>query len=124
MSEDFEVIHHYVKNAVAAIDELFGEGYAKKHPELIRVYVEGKGRIDLNCTLEERLSEIGGALSGMATNLYEISTSIDGISFPSPLDYGTILQNLSVVFDEGLQNISTSIKYFNERKEERAGRKK
>ena len=30
----------YMENAVREIDEIFGEGYAKKHPELVAVYMQ------------------------------------------------------------------------------------
>ena len=40
--------HHYMSKAISAIDETFGEGYAKAHPELIESFMLTAGLVDIS----------------------------------------------------------------------------
>jgi hypothetical protein len=52
----------YMTNAQFNIDELFGEGYAANHPELVCAYMQTAAIDFATAILSARLQEIGNAL--------------------------------------------------------------
>lgn len=70
----------YMKTAVREIDELFGEGFAKKHPELIGQFMMTSAIDLMTGTLgkiaQEELGNVSAALTDVASNLLDL-TGID-----------------------------------------------
>jgi len=60
--------HDYMMKAISDIDELLGEGYAKKHPELIGAYMQ-------TASIDYGASIVARAIEAVET----ISTAIDNI---------------------------------------------
>jgi hypothetical protein len=62
-----------MRNAVRAIDELLGKGYAKDHPELIAAYMETAAKDFGDVCLAKEIGEAVGdpaeAISGLSESL-------------------------------------------------------
>lgn len=56
--------HDYLVNAQIDIDQIFGDGYAREHPELIAAYMRTAAQ-DLHTAITAK--EIGEALRELAT---------------------------------------------------------
>jgi hypothetical protein len=72
--------HDYMMNAKSDIDEMFGAGYAAKHPELVAAYMQTAAR-DLHTSTIAK--EIGGAIETLAEQIGSAASelpSFDGIA--------------------------------------------
>lgn len=57
-----DTINFYLRNAVEMIDDEFGEGYAKKNPDLVASLVKQQFEDFKNCGLTKVLYEIAEAI--------------------------------------------------------------
>jgi len=70
ISRDSELLHRhsmmavedYLNNAIHNLDEKFGPGYAKKHPELVGAYINA-------CVREQFTPYVANALSDIADSI-------------------------------------------------------
>ena len=63
----------YFRNAVKYIDDVFGEGYAKKHPELVGKFME-------TAVMDFLAVSVAGSIEGVAESLEKMAESMDGIA--------------------------------------------
>ena len=79
----FLAVQRNVIYCVEAIDTLFGAGYAKGHPELIRVYLESLCAERITEDICRKLTDlgemIGGPLVRLAESTYEVASSISSL---------------------------------------------
>jgi hypothetical protein len=57
--------HDYMMNAKHDVDEIFGEGYAKQHPELVGAYMQAAAANFAATFQGDRLEEIAGHLEAI-----------------------------------------------------------
>ena len=62
MRQSPDTINFYLRNAVEMIDDEFGEGYAKKNPDLVASLVKVQFEDFKNCGLTKVLYEIAEAI--------------------------------------------------------------
>ena len=71
-SQAFETARECFGKAIRVIDEEFGEGYSKKHPEIVGMYMQTIVA-DLNTSvIGKKLQEIGDSLDCIAENIQYI----------------------------------------------------
>ncbi len=63
----------YFRNAVRYIDDVFGEGYAEKHPELVAKFMEV-------AAIDFMTASITAGIEGVAESLEKMAESMDGIA--------------------------------------------
>ncbi len=65
-----ETVHEYFHKAIKSIDDVFGNGYAKAHPELVAAFFQAScsefGNSVLCQTLQDHIGEITMALNGLS----------------------------------------------------------
>lgn len=64
--------HDYMLVAVKDIDRIFGEGYAKQHPELVGAFIQ-------TCALDYLASRLESQLEYLVDNIGVVSSSLDRI---------------------------------------------
>lgn len=81
MEDGADTAQYYLSRAINAIDDQFGKGYAKEHPELISGYMK-TASIDNHATvlgkvIQNGIDEINITLGSIAMQLESISHNID-----------------------------------------------
>lgn len=69
MNQASMVAHDYMHQAIKSIDDVFGEGYAEKHPSLIVGYMNA-------AALDFQASVISGAIGDLKTTLEELAAAM------------------------------------------------
>ena len=69
--------HDYMLAAKRDIDELFGQGYAIKHPELVAAYIQ-------TCALDYGMSLIASKIDDIASSLGSIALDIEQFRLKPP----------------------------------------
>ncbi len=63
-------IEFYLGEAIESIDKCFGEGYAKKHPELVGSFIQA-------CTVDFDAAIIGSHIEHISNALSDINSTIE-----------------------------------------------
>ena len=69
MAEAPDTVNFYLRRAIEHIEDSFGEGYAKEHPELLAGFIQACA-IELHTAIEAK--EISDAITAVAEQLNEL----------------------------------------------------
>ncbi len=80
MGQATMTVHDYLHHAKAAIDKIFGEGYAALHPELVGAYIQAAAS-DFNAAILAKavgagLAELCQVVSGSSNQLMGIENTL------------------------------------------------
>jgi hypothetical protein len=99
-------VHDYMVAAVHDIEEVFGKGYAKAHPELVGAFIQ-TAAMDFNTAvtikaIEEPLATLAEEMGSIAAGLRMLGTA-DAATAMSAIEF------LAVGIKEGLSELGTRV---------------
>ena len=69
--------HSYLSSAIRIIDDEFGEGYAKAHPELVAGFMHTAAMDFDSCMERQALNSLASDIGDIAIAINNLSSSID-----------------------------------------------
>ena len=102
----------YFNSAVLFIDEKFGEGYAKAHPELIVGYMDTAARDFDTCITRQALNHLSSDLDRLASAAEELANGQSSIDSTDITNLCEQMSRSSGDVLEGLTRISGSVDNF------------
>jgi hypothetical protein len=70
----------YLRAAVESIDKVFGEGHAKKHPDLVAAFLATAAADFHSCKVTAEAKGVTGALSEIAGSISEVGEAISKVA--------------------------------------------